>query len=791
MNKNFVTFIAVSMVILIGWSFVQRQFFPPKPADKKGDVAQVKDPEKKADDPKKDDKQPDAKKPDAKVAEVKNDDKQKDPKKEEPIPAPKDVATYVLGDDKSYLKLVVTNRGAGVQKLTLTKFKAADYLGRPVDRDLEFIQDDPIVPSFRMGVYGDAADGTRFQPELGSVLWNLIGDGAEKDGVGWEIAFWTLIPGQRDLKVIKTYRLSPVDYHVGLSLKIEHLASGTGKAVLRYQLTGAHGLPVEGEWYTPATSIRTSVIGKLDGRDQLWRKQEDAARIVAAKDAAGKPGKQGTKELGDEATRIQYAGVMTQYFASVILPDPKQPLGDWRKTANILGSASPTVESDEIKATILFVSEAMDVIDFRDETGAKITAKLLPRAIEHLHVLKLKVGSKCVVNLARDPVTNEAIAQWFRLGQNPLTYFDDLTIRVASDLITLPVGEKVTHNFMLYHGPVKTRLLGQMPADAKVSAELVDKYTNQLHLNTLTDYHSDTWLAQYVFSPIGWTRLLIWTTSLMHWLLYWLQFVSFGNWGLSIILLTIVVRGAMFPISRKQALMSQKMQALAPEVKKLQEKYKDDKAAQGQATMELYRKHKVSPAGGCLPLFLQMPIFMGLYYCLQESVQFRLAEFLWIDNLAAPDMLVWWGQGIPWLSDPDSLGGMLYLGPYFNLLPVIAVAFMVIQQKLMAPPAQNDEQEVQQRTMQIMMAVMGIFFYKVAAGLCLYFIASSIWGVLERKMLPKKTIAAIESASPIAKAIPNARERRREREREKVEPETRITKLKSWWQKLLESAEKK
>ena len=190
-------------------------------------------------------------------------------------------------------------------------------------------------------------------------------------------------------------------------------------------------------------------------------------------------------------------------------------------------------------------------------------------------------------------------------------------------------------------------------------------------------------------------------------------------------------------------------------------------------------------------MFLQMPIFMGLYYCLQESVQFRLAKFLWIDNLAAPDMLVWWGQGIPWLSDPDSLGGMLYLGPYFNLLPVIAVAFMVIQQKLMAPPAQNEEQEVQQRTMQIMMAVMGIFFYKVAAGLCLYFISSSIWGVLERKMLPKKTIAAIESASPIAKAIPNARDRRREREREKVEPETRITKLKSWWQKLLESAEKK
>jgi len=233
------------------------------------------------------------------------------------------------------------------------------------------------------------------------------------------------------------------------------------------------------------------------------------------------------------------------------------------------------------------------------------------------------------------------------------------------------------------------------------------------------------------------------------------------------------------------------MQVLAPEMKKLQEKYKGDKQAQAQATMELYRKHKVSPASGCMPLFLQMPIFMGLYYCLQESVQFRLAPFLWIDNLAAPDMLIWWGQWIPWISDPDNLGGMLYLGPYFNLLPIFAVAFMVVQQKMMSPPAQNEEQEMQQKTMQIMMGVMGIFFYKMAAGLCLYFIASSMWGLAERKLLPKKSSQAAEPAAALAKAMPSARERRRERDREKEEPETRMTKLKAWWQKLLESAEKK
>ena len=104
------------------------------------------------------------------------------------------------------------------------------------------------------------------------------------------------------------------------------------------------------------------------------------------------------------------------------------------------------------------------------------------------------------------------------------------------------------------------------------------------------------------------------------------------------------------------------------------------------AQMELYRKHGVNPFGSCWFLLLQMPIFMGLYYCLQESVHFRLAGFLWIDNLAAPDMLVWWSENIPLLSRPTDVGSILYLGPYLNLLPIVAVTLMIFQQKKMMPP---------------------------------------------------------------------------------------------------------
>ena len=136
-----------------------------------------------------------------------------------------------------------------------------------------------------------------------------------------------------------------------------------------------------------------------------------------------------------------------------------------------------------------------------------------------------------------------------------------------------------------------------------------------------------------------------------------------------------------------------------------------------------------------------MPIFIGLYFALGESIFFRLGKFLWIDNLAAPDMLIYWGEGIPLISDPDNQGGLLgflYLGPYFNLLPIIAVALMIVQQIVMTPPPQDEQQAMQFKMMRYMMIVIGIMFYKIAGGLCMYIIISTLWGLAERKLLPKK-----------------------------------------------------
>jgi YidC/Oxa1 family membrane protein insertase len=169
-------------------------------------------------------------------------------------------------------------------------------------------------------------------------------------------------------------------------------------------------------------------------------------------------------------------------------------------------------------------------------------------------------------------------------------------------------------------------------------------------------------------------------------------------------------------------------------------------------------------------MLLQMPILMGLYYALQESILFRLGPFwpTWITNLAAPDMLMhwvpWrpdWSDKIPWISRPEDYGSFLYLGPYLNVLPIVAVALMIVQQKMYTPPPADEQQAAQQSMMKYMMIFMGLMFYKMASGLCVYFIASSLWGFAERRLLPKKKepgsgADGVAKAASVAVTVPAA-----------------------------------
>jgi YidC/Oxa1 family membrane protein insertase len=325
-------------------------------------------------------------------------------------------------------------------------------------------------------------------------------------------------------------------------------------------------------------------------------------------------------------------------------------------------------------------------------------------------------------------------------------YFDDITIRAVTDPLDLDRGEKVTHKYLIYNGPSKVRLLNLLKdeggAERAVDKELVDRYLDRLGLRTLTDYRSPTWLGAFA-DAIYWTDLVIACTNLMHWLLAIIHAIV-PSWGLSIIGLTVMVRLILLVPSKKQTAMNVRMmeiqKRLKPELDKLHEKYKDDFHRFNQEKTRLMMQHGVNPfvmMGGCLLLLAQMPIMMGLYFGLQESIFFRLDRFLWVENLAAPDMLVWWSERIPWISSPESIGNFYYLGPFLNLLPLLAVGLMLYQQHKMMPPPTDEQAAAQQKMMKWMMILVAVMFYKVAAGLALYFIVSTTWGLVERKLVPK------------------------------------------------------
>jgi YidC/Oxa1 family membrane protein insertase len=641
---------------------------------------------------------------------------------------PQELVTLGSDDPASpfHLKVIVDPLGAVVRQIILNKFRAGDDWGQPTDRLLELL---PLAENRRDGSflllhYDDPRD-KRPLDTLAKRRWQMTHEGTETLDDGRQrvsVSFATTVNGVR---ITKTFGLTENEYHLSLEVGLKRVDSGDKPVEFRYQVAGAHGLPVEGKWYTSV--FRNALIARLE-KGSVDRDIQDLRQI-----SIWGGGKRIDKDKGKP---IRYAAVAVQFFASVIVVDDEQENQDF------LAHARPTLETYVVKGRFKGTKDRGTRFVVETDDQKEQTFYVGNNAAVVGRVASLQKGERVAVVATseidrRDEAHEVALALPDESRTQPL-WVDDITVRVTTEPIELRKDE-VVHKYLLYNGPVKPSLLG-MPGHASVPAAVVERYVDKLKLNTLTDYQSASWIGSFS-KTIYWTDLLILCTNLMHWVLSQLNRII-PNYGLCIICLTVLVRGLMFPISRKQALMSMKMQELAPEMKKLQAKYKGDRQALGMATMELYRKHKVNPFGTCWFLLLQMPIFMGLYFCLQESVYFRLAGAwpTWIHNLAAPDMLWRWGEGIPWLSSPDNYGGFLYLGPYLNLLPLIAVTLMIFQQKMLTPPPQDEQQEMQQKVMKYMMIFFGLLFYKVAAGLCIYFIASSIWGFAERRLLPKKNL---------------------------------------------------
>jgi YidC/Oxa1 family membrane protein insertase len=197
----------------------------------------------------------------------------------------------------------------------------------------------------------------------------------------------------------------------------------------------------------------------------------------------------------------------------------------------------------------------------------------------------------------------------------------------------------------------------------------------------------------------GWLYII---AAPLFWILKWIHGMV-GNWGWAIILLTILIKLVFYPLNAKAGRSMAQMKVLAPKMEKLKQLYGDDRQKLNQAMMELYRTEKINPLGGCLPILVQIPVFIALYWVLLASVELRHAPWLgWIQDLSAPD-------------------------PYF-ILPVIYAVSMFVQTKLNPQPADP----VQAKVMLIMPIMFSVFFLFFPSGLVLYWVVQNLLSIVQQ-----------------------------------------------------------
>jgi YidC/Oxa1 family membrane protein insertase len=290
----------------------------------------------------------------------------------------------------------------------------------------------------------------------------------------------------------------------------------------------------------------------------------------------------------------------------------------------------------------------------------------------------------------------------------------NVSFQLASDTITVAKDQPFEQKFQLMTGPKEPAVLARYG------------------ITELVEYGS--WA--YVSYLLGG----------MLWLFHYLT----GNYGIAIVMLTIVVRSCMLPVSFKMTKNAQRMQALAPEMKAISEKYKNDLEKKNRAIQELWKKHNVNPLSGCVPIFFQLPVFAGLYRLLANDITLRESPLIpgmrWCSNLAGPDELCRWPSFFPDFLISETG----WLGPYINILPFVTIGLFIMNQRLLTPPPTDDQQRMQQQMMTFMMIFFAVMFFKVPSGLCIYFIASSIWTLAEHKILKKGKTSTLATPKAMA-----------------------------------------
>ncbi|MSP53559.1 MAG: membrane protein insertase YidC [Gammaproteobacteria bacterium] len=266
------------------------------------------------------------------------------------------------------------------------------------------------------------------------------------------------------------------------------------------------------------------------------------------------------------------------------------------------------------------------------------------------------------------------LTAWVPPAQQNYTYYssvsgDIYTVGMYSNALTVASGQTATTSSNLYVGPA--------------IASNLDQLSPYLHMTI--DYGWLWFIAQFIF-----------------WMLKHIYDVV-GNWGWSIILVTIVIKIIFYPLSTKSFRSMAYMRRLQPKVAQLKERFGDDKQAMSRAMMDLYRKEKVNPLSGCLPIIIQIPVFIALYWVIMQSVELRHAPWiLWVQDLSTHDI--------------------------YYILPVVMGLLMFVQQKLSPPPPDPTQAKV----MMFMPVIFTVLFLGFPSGLVLYWITNTFTTVLHQ-----------------------------------------------------------
>lgn len=254
-------------------------------------------------------------------------------------------------------------------------------------------------------------------------------------------------------------------------------------------------------------------------------------------------------------------------------------------------------------------------------------------------------------------------------------------VRVA--LPEVAAGQSATVPMTLYAGPAEYNRIAPLADNLELSKDF-----GKLHIFASPLFKLLNWLHNYV-----------------------------GNWGWAIILLTIIVKAVLFPLTNASYKSMAKMRAVAPRLNALKAEFGDDRMKMQQEMMALYKKEKINPLGGCLPMLIQIPVFLGLYWALFNSVELRQAPWMgWIQDLARPD---------PWF-----------------VLPVLMALTMWFQTTLNPPPADP----MQAKMMKIMPLVFSFMFFFFPAGLVLYYVVNNILSIAQQWFINKKIDSSMKSA---------------------------------------------